>query len=313
MVQDLVFSIDGYMRHPLDYRELKYAKFVPTGVYADHALSLRLNPGRVEHQGVLNACVGSVVSSGAEMLINNAIQLSRRDAWDRAKVAMRTRGNVGVYLNVGCDMVLDGLPSEDDVPYDDQVIEHWTPDDVQRYDTALAHQLIIGDVVTGTIDALTAGHPVVFGFGVNIAAFTTALQKRGLLDKYSHNRSTYNLWHAMVAWGYEGSRGLVLCRNSWGMAADDSNGMLLPDMTAGDIAFTVDAFRDLVYEARELTPELVLPNDPRKAVVTLTEWTGGVGNWTQTPITTHEMTQSGWIGVEAPGNTTQFVRIDVPR
>ena len=271
----------GYIPRPLDVRELKYAQPLPKAERANLKQTVQVAPSPVEDQGRLGSCVGHAVSSAAEILSPQNPQLSRRYVWQMGKRKLGITGNSGIYLATGCDVSLDGICTEESWPYDDQYPDQDAPQDLDMKDPVLSHQLITGDKVAGVWAALNSGHPVVIGIGIDSTSLYQAFQQGGLIDHCNKDPNSWDVWHALYCWKYHNA-GLVIVRNSWGMQTNPATTKPDKNMTDGDLAFTLDVFRTVVYEARELSPEKVYvppPHPTSEVTITNRYWTWGGNDW----------------------------------
>lgn len=269
----------GYIPTPIDrlIKSARYAQLPHLQAAADLTRTVYLNSRtRVENQGQLGSCVGHAVSSAVECLELQSsvpIELSRRWVWQTAKNRMGVSGNVGVYIDVGCDIGIAGVPTEDDVPYQDQFEDVSLPTAPALIDTAISHSLILGDVVAGTWAAINAGQPVVIGVSMGSDGFYQAFVQGNLVT----NKGTKNdFFHCMWAWGV--TPDFVLVRNSWGDQVGPDVKLASPLMGTGDIAFTHAAFRACCDEARAFTGIVVPEPEPLVPVKRLF-----VNIWTKVP------------------------------
>lgn len=244
----------GYIPTPPNrlFAGTKYARPRNYGHDVDTTkLILLTNMPQPFDQGPLPACVGNALVAGAMALQPDVPMLSRYWPWQMANQACGT-SNSGVPVDVACSVSLNGIPLEEEVPYDESDPFIKCLDDVTtKVDEILAHRLITGDVYLGTIQALEEGHPVLLGLGMDEDVFYDAANTGGVIGARGEKQ---DFWHLMVAYGYIPDYG-ILVRGSWMHWLAGVHPQWAP-MIDSDVLFTPKGFRECGYEYRELFPEL---------------------------------------------------------
>jgi C1A family cysteine protease len=225
----------GWLPDLPDQRDYTLDKIVKVPTVIPSKIDNRKLMPPVYDQGQLGSCTANAIAA--------AVDYERK----RQGEAFITPSRLFIYYNeramegtVGSDAgaaIRDGIKSVDsqgDCPEKEwpYVTSKLTDKpSASCYSDALKYKVVKYASITHTKiaslrTALVVG-PVVFGFTVYESFESTAVAKTGNVPMPLKNETVLD-GHAVVAVGYDDSKGVVICRNSWGASWGDKGYFYLP-------------------------------------------------------------------------------------
>jgi C1A family cysteine protease len=200
----------------------------------DHA-DLRSFCSPVEDQGALGSCTGNAIVGAMEVLENKSSQSPFVDL-SRLFVYYNERAMEGTISQDAGAMIRDGIKSiaisgccsEKIWPYN---IKKFTSKPSKKaYTDALPRKIANYSRITNDDDrkkCLATGFPFVFGFPVYESFESDAVAKTGIVPMPARSEKMLG-GHAVLAVGYDNSKGWWIVRNSWGGSWGDGGYFYLP-------------------------------------------------------------------------------------
>jgi C1A family cysteine protease len=205
-----------------DHRDFKY---IPGGIETDlpPSIDLRADFPQIYDQGHLRSCTANAIAAAFQFeLIKQRLPLfmpSRLFIYYNARVLEGTvQTDAGAYLRDGMNRVsLQGVCSEDAWEYN--VSEFAQKPFESCYNDAKGNVITSYFSVDQDLDkmrsCLAEGYPFVFGFTIYDSFESLEVCQTGILNLPGDQESVLG-GHAVVAVGYDDSRGRFIVRNSYG-------------------------------------------------------------------------------------------------
>ena len=198
----------------------------------------------IQDQGQLGSCTGNGIA--AAFAVCNIIEDLQQNKFNQSKIFSPSR--LFIYYNerviegtVNEDagaMIRDGIKSvnklgvcrEDFVPYDIAKFTQKPSNQAYqeaKFHQALKYQRITNNDVNTMKSVIASGYPFVFGFSVYQSFESDEVAKTGIVPMPSQNEQLLG-GHCVVAVGYDDSKKLFKCRNSWGTDWGDKGYFYMP-------------------------------------------------------------------------------------
>jgi hypothetical protein len=216
---------------PKDYRTTFKAGSIPDKV------DLRQYCTAVEDQGQLGSCTANATVGAMEYLYKKrdgqSVDLSRLFTYyNSRRMRGTTNQDTGAYISDATASILAfGVCREDIWPYDIRTFANEPSQ--QAYQEAMMHEAIQYARVEGgegSVAALAAGFPVVFGTRIPERCYQEAASNGGSFPIASDEEIINNQGggHCMLIVGYDKPKQVFIVRNSWGQDWGDRGYCYIP-------------------------------------------------------------------------------------
>jgi C1A family cysteine protease len=246
VVAHIEHQLSGWIPDPIDPRDKVF------GLANTDLSSVDLRPllSPVDQQGTINSCVSHAVTTALETVLKTS-DLSRLFVYYNARALEgRTAIDAGCQIrNAIKGVVMNGAAQEFLWGYNTSQLA--VKPTAPVYTNAATLKARIGYAQVKSLDslkaALASGFPVVFGFSVP-QTFATQTKYDGFLP-YPVTGVKFIGAHAVLAVGYDDARGVVICRNSFGINFGKSGYFEMPYQWFANMA-------GLVTDAWVLSPKV---------------------------------------------------------
>jgi len=222
----------GYKPDLKDHRDFKYRRSFK--LFLPQIVDLRPLCSPVEDQGELGSCTANALVGNMELLENQKkeafIDLSRLFVYYNERSLEGTIGqDAGARIRDGIKTLVSlGVCPESDWPYDPkQFAMKPTP---TCYQEAVSRRISLYQRLAGSSDmlnCLAGGFPVVFGITIYQSFESDAVAQTGIVPMPGRDETVLG-GHAVMAVGYDLSKGRFTVRNSWGVGWGDKGYFYLP-------------------------------------------------------------------------------------
>lgn len=223
----------GWRRDSLDHRD--HFRAVRPTFGLPKLVDLRPHCPPVYDQGQLGSCTANAIAAAFDFERKRQgldfVGPSRLFVYYNEREMEGTVGyDAGAELRDGIKSVAkQGVCPETEWPYDISRFRE-TPS-IECYDTALKDRSVEYGRIDQSLDqiraTLAAGYPFVFGISIFPSFESEEVAKTGIVPMPEPNEKPLG-GHALMAAGYDDSRGAALIRNSWGTGWGASGYFWLP-------------------------------------------------------------------------------------
>lgn len=219
----------NYKFQTADARDYKYNAAIPS---ASSVVSLRNNMPPILNQGQLGSCVSNAVSLYLKYL-NKNLTASRLYIYfnGRAVSNFILEEDTGLYVRDGCKSVSRyGACQETAWPYN--ISQFATLPPLNAYQSTYPLQnftyLAVSQTLSSMQSAINQGYPIIFGYLVYSSFMTQAVASTGMVPMPNTSTETLEGGHCCLIVGYDNSRSVFICANSWGTGWGDKGYFYMP-------------------------------------------------------------------------------------
>lgn len=236
------FPTLNYKFQTPDARDYKYTANVPPPLKTDPTslktgttptlVSLRNNMPPILNQGQLGSCVSNAVALYLKYL-NKTLTASRLYIYfnGRAISNFILEQDTGLYVRDGCKSIARyGACQETVWPY--TISQFATLPPLNAYKSTFALQnftyLSVAQNLNSLQSAINQGYPIIFGFLVYYSFMTQTVANTGMVPMPNVNTEVLEGGHCCLIVGYDNSRSVFICANSWGTGWGDRGYFYIP-------------------------------------------------------------------------------------
>lgn len=225
----------GWKKDELDQRDLIYAFSISLTALPEK-VDLRKFCPPVYNQGALGSCTAQALSGSLEMLFNyykvaDKIKPSRLFIYyNERDIEGNVNRDSGAYLRDGIkSLAKQGACDESLWPYKIKDFKKKPTNACYRQAKKylIDEYMRVPQQLTNLKTALTSSMPIIFGFSVYESFETNQVSKTGIVPMPKKSEKLLG-GHAVLAVGYDDTKKVFICRNSWGDKWGDKGYFYMP-------------------------------------------------------------------------------------
>ena len=225
----------GWKKDELDQRDLLYTHVISQAALPSK-VDLRKYVSTIQNQGALGSCTAQALAGALEML-QNYYKLTDKVNASRLFIYYNERAIEGTINRDSGAYLRDGIKTLAKQGACDEKLWPYKIKDFKKKPTAACYKqakkylideyMRVPQVLDSLKSALVSSFPIIFGFSVYESFETPAVERTGVVPMPKKSEKLLG-GHAVIAVGYDDSKGVFICKNSWGSSWGDKGYFYMP-------------------------------------------------------------------------------------